>query len=386
MIAPQPGRAQPHRRAPALRRPGRIPAALVALVAAALPLAGCGLGPDGRLALASAGRAPAGVAVAAEGGRVSGPGGYHVVGPLPDGPRRAAVWQLAAVPDAELLGRVSALARALGLTSAARRDGRTISVADGPRVLRVAAVQGAPRTYLDQLSPACLPVPDQPDAWGDQGSAVGCAPPDAGSPEAGTTAPSRAQELAGPVLAAGSSTPLGPPEVVGGIDGDPPTQVRATPTVGGTDAFGVQTAAAVAGDRVVWAYGWLGLSATAPGRTYPLRSASDLVDALAQEPVPLPACPAVTGPDGASPACGGPANVAITGGHLALVLDVGTSGRLLVPAWELQVRGGPPVVRVAVAPEALVPLGSGTTGVGGGAATGSVGGSVSGAGTGTGTG
>lgn len=324
----------------------------------ALALAGCGQGAAGRLALASAGRAPAGVAVAAEGGQVSSPGRYHVVGPLPDGPREAAVWQLATVPDGELLGRVDALARALGLTSAARRDGRTISVVDGHRVLRVAAVQGAPWTYVDQLSPACLPVPDQPDAWGDEGSAVGCAAPDAGSSEAATTAPATARELAGPVLAAGTSTPLGPTEVVQSR----PTEVRATPTVSGNDAFGVQAAAAVAGSRVVWAYGWLGLSAAAPGRTYPLRSASELVDALAQEPVPMPACPAVTGPDGASPACRGPADVAITGARLALVLDVGTSGRLLVPAWELQVRGGPPVVRVAVAPSALVPLGSGTSG------------------------
>ncbi|HEU4675172.1 MAG TPA: hypothetical protein VFS29_04250 [Motilibacteraceae bacterium] len=361
---------RPHRPASPLRRPGRIPVALVTLAAAALPLSACGQGSDGRLALASAGRAPAGVAVAAAGGPAGGSGRYHVVGPLPDGPRTAAVRQLAAVPDADLLGRVSALARALGLTSAARRDGRTISVTDGPHVLRVAAVQGAPWTYVDQFSPACLPVPDQPDLWGDQGSAVGCAAPDAGSAEAATTAPSTARELAGPVLAAGSSAPLGPAEVVQG----PPTEIRATPTVGGADAFGVGTAAAVAGGRVVWAYGWLGLSAAAPGRTYPLRPASDLVDALAQEPVPMPACPAPTGPDGAAPACRGPADVAITGARLALVLDVGTSGRLLVPAWELQVRGRPPVVRVAVAPQALVPLGSVTSG--GGAATGSGGSSA----------
>jgi hypothetical protein len=366
---------------------GRPLGAVVALAAAAgLTLGACGPGDGGRLALASAGRAPAGVAVAAEGGAVGAPGRYRVVGPLPDGPRAAAVWQLPAVPDAELLGRVDALARALGLTSAARRDQRTITVADGPRVLRVAAVQGAPWTYVDQLSPACLPVPEQPDERGEQGSAVGCAAPDAGSAEAATTAPSTAQELAGPVLAAGSSTPLGPTEVVGGIGGGPPTEVMATPTVGGADAFGVGTAAAVAGRRVVWAYGWLGLSAAAPGRTYPLRSASDLLHALAQEPVPMPACPALTGPDGAAPACRGPADVVITGARLALVLDVGTSGRLLAPAWELQVRGGPPVVRVAVAPKSLVPLGSGTTGVGGGAATGSgrapVGSSVGSAGTG----
>lgn len=346
----------------------------MALGLTALALAACsqGTAAGGRLALAGAGQAPAGVAAAAEGARTGGSGRYHVVGPLPDGPGEAAVWQLPVLPDAELLGRVQSLARALGLTSAARSDGRTVTVADGPRVLRVAAAQGAPWTYVDQLSPACLPVPEEPYAWGEQASVVSCAAAPPQSSVASTTLPAVARALAGPVLAAGSSTPLGPPQVVQGQ----PAEVRATPRVGGAGAYGLETAAAVTGDRVVWAYGWLGLSAASPDKTYPLRSASDLVAALEQEPVPMPACPALSTQ---SSACVAPVEITITGARLALLLDRGTAGRLLVPAWELQVRGGPPVVRVAVAPTSLVPLGAGTTGgSGGGAATGTSSGSVSG--------
>src|SRR5437899_1593732 len=77
---------------------------------------------------------------------VSGTDGYTLQGQLPDGPGSAAVrrWTATAAPDS-----IERLARALGLTGAAKREGDNWVVRSGTAAtLRVSTKAGNPWTYV----------------------------------------------------------------------------------------------------------------------------------------------------------------------------------------------------------------------------------------------
>jgi hypothetical protein len=125
--------------------------------------------------------------------------------------------------------------------------------------------------------------------------------------------------------------------------------VTLTRTVGGLEAYGLQTSVQVDRDgKVQNANGWLGTPAR--GDTYPLVTAQDAYDRL---PPMMTAMLCPVGPDGKG--CGVPQPTEITGAHLGLMLSaLVDGGQALVPAWLFEVKGWTePLPVVAVQPKYL---------------------------------
>ena len=107
-----------------------------------------------------------------------------------------------------------------------------------------------------------------------------------------------------------------------------------TPTVGGLEAYGLQTSVQVDRDgKVQSANGWLGHPDK--GDSYPLVTAQAAYDDLPPMMTTM-LCP--VGPDGKG--CGTPQPAEVTGAHLGLMLSaLADGGQALVPAWLFEIKG-----------------------------------------------
>jgi hypothetical protein len=339
--------------------------AVAAAAVLALALAGCGdqradSGDEGPppLAIGSAlGIAGASLDADAEGSRSSGPGGFTLDGPLPDGPASAVV--LRYDDDTVDVAQVSALASALGLPGEPTRAAHGWELS-GAGLLRVRDDGEWSFSRVGLPCPAYAVDVSSPDG----GGGVSCAsaePAQPGDPavasdldpvgDQGSTPPQDADALAAaqPVLAAA------------GVDGAPRVQtwpgsstasVLVDPTVAGLATSGIRTTVDVDDDGVVGALGRLGDPAEGPA--YPILSAQETFDRLTAMPVPLPAIACPESVEGQPNPCPTPTPMSVTGAVLGLQLAFDAGDAVLVPAWLFDVAGSDePVAMVAVVDDYL---------------------------------
>jgi hypothetical protein len=164
-----------------------------------------------------------------------------------------------------------------------------------------------------------------------------------------------------------------------GVDGDPRVQawpgsptatVLIDPLVAGLPTSGVRTLVDVDAAGVAGAMGRVGVPAEGPA--YPILTAQQTFDRLAEMPVPMPAIACPDTVDGSPNPCPTPTPMSVTGAVLGLQLAYDAGSPVLVPAWLFAVAGSDePLAMVAVVDEYLTdPTGGDepTSGSGGGSA------------------
>ena len=298
----------------------------------------------------------------------AGFGGYVLVGSLPDQPTRAPVlrWPAGAADVAD----VQRLTRTLAMTGTPIRHEYGWAVTGATGTVRVHDGGGHPWSYSRADRADCPPISVDIDHRDGAVTGTGCAVAvSPGQPAPTGPTASATRTTAAPLLAA---LGISPTDVAAAqvYVGYPDSTLSVSSTVDGMPTAGLETSVTVDRTGIAGASGRLQLPTA--GDVYPLRTAKQAFDELANGPRPdmAPYCGPIPPESGQTPAskvtpvpCPSPVPVPVTGARIGLLLSYDTASQaqgpaapLMVPAWFFTIAGvglGPAVI--AIDPSFLAP-------------------------------